>query len=302
MAIAKKTLVFAAAAVAALLLLAAAAPAAASPVLGPRRNLKNNNNNNNQNQNNNNNNPLEPPVVTCVNSTNTTIQVEVCPGDKAPFGFQLQYEEIEAFIASGGFPCNGEGDDGLCTATVTEAFVNTDDCWILTIGVGPVAGVTFDPASCSGPLSCGVDVILRATALGGSGFNASTPSATTVCSTTPCPPPATCTNAEGTICGVCIKASSGGCGTNNLDLVCSLYGVPIADCQISAVGGGGGGNSECTPGFVCCAVFEPETIPPVGGVCPIVTDSGVPGVTASAFLGATAFETATAFVPYPLKK
>jgi hypothetical protein len=146
-------------------------------------------------------NRLSAPTVDCVSATETSIRVRVCPGDSsggappgassAPYGLKLQFEDLAAFVADGGWcGCPGApsppGAD-VCSLRTNDAFASPHDCWSIEVG-GPVApGVSYLPPDCAASLLCGEQYVFRAFALGGAAFNGSVASETALCATQACP-------------------------------------------------------------------------------------------------------------------
>jgi hypothetical protein len=201
-------------------------------------------------------NRLAPPTVSCLSATPTSIRVEICPGNNspaAPYGLKLQWEDVESFVAQGGWCCPGASTDAVCTARTAQAFSSAGDCWDVEIGGGVEPLVTYRPHECgTESLSCGTDYALRAFALGGAAANGSVASSGEVCSTQACPSEpcdddGDCPPGEECACGFCREFIPECLEDDDCDgaLICEAGRCVEPECLVT---------SDCTsPGETCVA-------------------------------------------------
>jgi hypothetical protein len=147
---------------------------------------------------------LDVPTITCVSSTPSSITIRVCAGASgAPAGISIQWETCADFNANGGNFNSGDGSyaaislSGNCPTSNWDLGPNL--CRDITINANTVINENAGACGASGnpyDLACNTCYVFRAFAHndpGPSGCNQSGFSATTQCTTAPCPTSGECT-------------------------------------------------------------------------------------------------------------
>ncbi len=143
---------------------------------------------------------LDPPVLSCLSATPSSITLHVCAGATgAPGGVSIQWKKYSEWLVDGWDPTGsycGLSLSGTCPTSNWD--LGPSGCRDLTIHGTTVidenAGACGASSDCISDLECDTDYIFRAFAHNvPGGLNKSDFSTDVICRTAPCTPPGECT-------------------------------------------------------------------------------------------------------------
>jgi hypothetical protein len=145
---------------------------------------------------------LLPPSITCGDSTQASINIQVCGGatNGAPAGFSIQWMTAADFAANGNAWYLSD-DPRLCKASFSgnanDSGYNLNAGQCVTVNVGEFLFDNGASTNCAGALECGTEYVFHAFAHANSTFNKSDFTANLTCSTLQCGSEGGCTFTQG---------------------------------------------------------------------------------------------------------
>jgi hypothetical protein len=143
------------------------------------------------------NSPLPPPILTCGDAAQTSLDVEVCaPATGAPAGFGLKW-----FAPGGEFTGWPPGNEGVCKAlfyrTALLRGYNLKPGQCVTLSIGELLLDEAAKTNCTAALTCGTQYVFKSFSRATATRKRSAFSSNLFCSTLPCGHADSCTFTQG---------------------------------------------------------------------------------------------------------